>query len=182
MASIAKMLWHRWKIFSAVIKCLTLTCNRIVLSDAGQRVLRVRHFYVTLRAIVGSGLAMRVMLLCFLLCCGQVAAKVDVEKTMKDMAFQYKQAYEASDSTAMLPALQELGRLTEIALEGDFQPEQAADFKQGLQQVHTAVQRAADAARQQNTEEAKAQLRQVDKLRKQYHDKRKVSIWQLLFG
>lgn len=125
---------------------------------------------------------MRVILLCFLLCCGQAVAKVDVEKTMKEMAFQYKQAYDANDPTTMLPALLELGRLTEIALGADYQPEQAADFKQGLQQVHTAVQLATEAARQQNIEEAKTQLRQVDKLRKQYHDKRKVSIWQLLFG
>lgn len=125
---------------------------------------------------------MRVILLCFLLWCGQAVAKVDVEKTMKEMAFQYKQAYDANDPTTMLPALLELGRLTEIALGADYQPEQAADFKQGLQQVHTAVQLATEAARQQNIEEAKTQLRQVDKLRKQYHDKRKVSIWQLLFG
>ena len=101
---------------------------------------------------------------------------------MKEMAFQYKQAYDANDPTTMLPALLELGGLTEIALGADYQPEQAADFKQGLQQVHTAVQLATEAARQQNIEEAKTQLRQVDKLRKQYHDKRKVSIWQLLFG
>lgn len=125
---------------------------------------------------------MRVILLCVLLCCGQAVAKVDVEKNMKEMAFQYKQAYDANDPTTMLPALLELGRLTEIALGADYQPEQAADFKQGLQQVHTAVQLATEAARQQNIEEAKTQLRQVDKLRKQYHDKRKVSIWQLLFG
>lgn len=125
---------------------------------------------------------MRVILLCFLLFSGQVAAKVDVEKTMKDMAFQYKQAKDANDSATMLPALLELSRLAEIALQGDYQPEQAADFRHGLEQVLMALQRATDAARNQDMAEAKSQLHQVDQLRKQYHDKRKVSIWQLLFG
>ncbi|MDX1391534.1 MAG: cytochrome b562 [Rheinheimera sp.] len=119
-----------------------------------------------------------------LLLCGYACAAtaVDLEKTMKNMAFQYKQAYQSENSAQMLAPLQHLIELTEQALQADFSAEQAQHYQHGLQQVLSQLQSAHAAAVKQDVALAKQHLLQVDSLRKEYHQQRKVSIWQLLFG
>jgi soluble cytochrome b562 len=119
----------------------------------------------------------------FLICTGVLAnPAVDLEKTMKNMAFQYKKAYDMQQSSELLPVLDQLIDLTHQALQAEFSPEKALHFKQGLQQVLTELHAAKRAAQQDDIAAAKARLRQVDTLRKQYHKQREVSIWDLLFG
>ncbi|HEX5792716.1 MAG TPA: cytochrome b562 [Rheinheimera sp.] len=126
---------------------------------------------------------MRIIWLSLCLCyASAVCAAVDLEKTMKNMAFQYKLAYDTENTTDLLPLLEQLIGLTELALQAEFTADKAAQFKQGLQQVQTELQAARSAAQQNDVSLAKSHLRQVDKLRKEYHQQRKVSIWQLLFG
>lgn len=117
-----------------------------------------------------------------LFCACYVTAAVDLEKTMKDMAFEYKQAYETSISSEMIPHLERLIMLTEQALQGNFAADKAESFTHGLQQVLTQLQLAKAEAAQNNADAAKNHLREVDALRKDYHKQRKVSFWQLLFG
>ena len=119
--------------------------------------------------------------LCLCYACS-VTAAVDLEKTMKEMAFEYKQAYATTDGSNMTPHLERLIALTEQAIQGNFTEDKAESFKHGLQQVLTQLQQAKTEAQHNNIEAAKSHLREVDTLRKDYHKKRKVSFWQLLFG
>ncbi|WP_240223418.1 cytochrome b562 [Rheinheimera hassiensis] len=125
-------------------------------------------------------------ILCFSLCwlfySVSAMASVDLEKTMKNMAFQYKQAYDAQSAGQLLPVLDELISLTQQSAKADFEPEKAEQFKQGLQQVLAELQLARQAATQDDVAQAKLHLQKVDTLRKEYHQQRKVSIWRLLFG
>ncbi len=101
---------------------------------------------------------------------------------MKNMAFQFKQANEAEKSAELVAVLTELIALTNQALQAEFPPDKAEQFKQGLQQVLRELQAAKAAAQEENLSQVKSHLLQVDALRKDYHQQRKVSIWQLLFG
>ncbi|MGK0509879.1 MAG: soluble cytochrome b562, partial [Chromatiales bacterium] len=47
-----------------------------------------------------------------LFCACSVTAAVDLEKTMKEMAFEYKQAYDTTDGSNMTPHLERLIALT----------------------------------------------------------------------
>ncbi|WP_215397081.1 cytochrome b562 [Rheinheimera oceanensis] len=120
--------------------------------------------------------------LCCLLYSVSVTASVDLEKTMKNMAFQYKQAYDAQSAGQLLPLLDELISLTQQSARADFEPEKAEQFKHGLQLVLTELQLARQAATEDDISQAKLHLQKVDALRKEYHQQRKVSIWRLLFG
>ena len=111
-----------------------------------------------------------------------VSAAVDLEQTMKNMGFQFKQAIEATDSATLLPVLDELIAQTEQAQQATFAADKAEQFREGLAKVLTELSAAKAAAQQDDIASAQQHLRQVDALRKQYHKQRKVSIWQLLFG
>lgn len=109
-------------------------------------------------------------------------AAVDLEQTMKNMGFQFKQAIEIKDSNKLLPVLDELIVLTGQAKQAQFADDKAEQFRQGLAQVQTELQSAKAAAQRDDMAAAQQHLRQVEALRKEYHKQRKVSIWQLLFG
>lgn len=111
-----------------------------------------------------------------------VGAAVDLEQTMKNMGFKFKQAIEITDSNTLLPVLDELIVLTEQAKQAQFADDKAEAFRQGLVQVKTELESARSAAQRNDMAAAQQHLRQVEVLRKQYHKQRKVSIWQLLFG
>ena len=110
------------------------------------------------------------------------SAAVDLEQTMKNMGFQFKQAIEATDGTTLLPLLNELIAQPEQAQQATFAADKAEQFRDGLAKVLTELGAAKVAAQQDDIASAQQHLRQVDALRKQYHKQRKVSIWQLLFG
>lgn len=109
-------------------------------------------------------------------------SKVDLEKTMKEMAFQYKQAIDATNLKQIAPHIESLKLLTSTALTAEFAEDKAVQFKQGLEKVLQQLTAAEQAVLVQDLATAKQHLKTVDTLRKQYHKQRKVSIWQLLFG
>lgn len=110
------------------------------------------------------------------------ASAVDLEKTMKDMGFQFKQAIQSETSQQLLPHLEQLITLTVQAKQASFPEDKAQQFQAGLTKVEAALVAAKDAATQDDFAAAQQHLRQVDALRQEYHKLRKVSIWQLLFG
>lgn len=121
--------------------------------------------------------------LCLTFACSIAAeSKVDLEKTMKQMAFQYKQAIEATNLSQIAPHIESLKLLTSTALTADFTEDKAIQFKQGLEKVLQELTAAEQAVLAQDLTAAKQHLKEVDALRKQYHKQRKVSIWRLLFG
>lgn len=119
-----------------------------------------------------------------LVCCWfmPLQAAVDVEKTMKNMGFEFKQAIESTDSVTLVTHLNELIRLTQQAQQGAFPADKAEQFQQGLTEVLTELENAQRAAVEGDLQQAQQHLRQIDSLRKHYHKLRKVSFWQLLFG
>ncbi|MEO3678495.1 cytochrome b562 [Rheinheimera fenheensis] len=122
--------------------------------------------------------------LLLLVCCWLLPlhAAVDVEKTMKNMGFEFKQAIESTDSATLVTHLNELIRLTQQAQQASFPADKADQFQQGLTEVLAELEKAQHAASEGDLQQAQQHLRQVDTLRKHYHKLRKVSFWQLLFG
>lgn len=120
--------------------------------------------------------------LCWLFYSVSAVASVDLENTMKNMAFQYKQAYDAPNANQLIPVLDELISLTQHSANAIFDADKAEQFKHGLQQVLAELELARQAATQDDVAQAKLHLQKVDALRKEYHQHRKVSVWRLLFG
>ena len=108
--------------------------------------------------------------------------RVDVEQTMKNMGFYYKQAIDAQAAEELQPALQQLIELAKQAQAAAYPADKAEQFQHGLTLVLAELEAAQLALTQQDMVTAKAHLQKVDALKKQYHKLRKVSIWQLLFG
>lgn len=119
---------------------------------------------------------------CLVMALNLTAAEVDLEKTMKEMAFQYKQAHAATSLVQITPHLVSLKSLTSTALTANFPADKAEQFRQGLEKVLQELTAAEQAVQAQDLVAAKQHLKTVDTLRKQYHKQRKVSIWKLLFG
>lgn len=110
------------------------------------------------------------------------SANVDLEQTMKNMAFQYKAASKVQSGAELTPVLEELIRLTQQSLTAPFPADKDVQFKQGLNKVLDELNAAKQAAKADDLALAKTHLEQVDALRKEYHKLRKVSFWDLLFG
>jgi soluble cytochrome b562 len=118
----------------------------------------------------------------FFCCVFAASAAVDVEKTMKNMGFQYKQALETKDTAELISILDTLIELTTQARQAQFAADKAQQFQHGLSLVLIELRAAKQAAQQNDEPRLQHHLQQVDALRKEYHQQRKVSIWQLLFG
>ena len=110
------------------------------------------------------------------------SASVDLEQTMKNMAFQYKAASKVQTSAELTPVLDELIRLTQQSLTASYPADKEAQFKQGLNKVLAELNAAKKAAAAEDVALAKQHLQKVDALRKEYHKLRKVSFWDLLCG
>ena len=123
-----------------------------------------------------------VTIICLVLSLNLEAATIDLEKTMKEMAFQYKQAHEATSIVQISPHIEHLKALTTTALTADFPEDKSVQFKQGLNKVLQELTAAEQAVSVEDLATVKQHLQAVDALRKQYHKQRKVSIWKLLFG
>ena len=63
-----------------------------------------------------------------------------------------------------------------------YQISAATNGQQGLDKVQQQLTLVSQSLQQQQLEQARQQLQQVDALRKEYHRHRSPSIWQLLFG
>ncbi|EGM78955.1 soluble cytochrome b562 [Rheinheimera sp. A13L] len=118
-----------------------------------------------------------------LLFCGFAFANdVDMEKTMKQMALNFKQAKEAQSVEQMTLALASFETQLQQAQQGKFQADKAELYQQGLKELAVEVDQAQLLLAQQDLEGAKQQLLKMDELRKKYHKHRKPSFWQLIFG
>lgn len=109
-------------------------------------------------------------------------ATTDVEATMKAMALHFKQAAAATDVAMMQQQVEQLQQLVASVQLYQFTPEKQQMFQQGLQKVQQQLTLVQQSLQQQQLEQARQQLQQVESLRKEYHQHRSPSIWQLLFG
>jgi len=107
---------------------------------------------------------------------------VDLEINMKNTGLAYKQAVQATNIKEFNLAINEFISLVEISKTAKFykEPEQSL---QGLDKVIAQAELAKQAANQQGLSAAKQPLKNIDNLRKKYHELHEPpGFFELLFG
>lgn len=110
------------------------------------------------------------------------AADVDLKATMKQMKVEFKHAAEAQELGEMQTAVKNLSDLIEQSKRGNYPPEKFDLYLEGFNKLSVAVDSVEAELKSGNLEAAKAELKQIDDLRVEYHDKRNPSIWSKIFG
>tara|TARA_Y100001956_G_C4126532_1_gene190440 strand:- start:4011 stop:4394 length:384 start_codon:yes stop_codon:yes gene_type:complete len=110
------------------------------------------------------------------------ATDFDLKATMKQMKVEFKQAAEATEVSGMQTAIDNLSDLVEQSKRGDYPPEKFDIYFEGFTKLSQALDSVDAKLEQGDLEAAKQELRHVDALREEYHDKRNPSIWSKLFG
>jgi soluble cytochrome b562 len=111
-----------------------------------------------------------------------INATTDVEATMKDMGFSFKQAEKAETVAEMQQAITALQQQVASVQSYQFPKEKHAIFQQGLTEVQAQLDIIAAHLAQGDLAQAKQQLAPIMTLKKRYHKERSPSFWQLLFG
>lgn len=111
-----------------------------------------------------------------------MAEAVDLKQNMKQMKMEFKQAAEASDVETMKSAIDSLQAIVEQSKRGNYLPEKFDTYLEGFNKLSVTLDKIEADLDAGNLTEAKAQLREIDSLREEYHDKRNPSIWSKLFG
>ena len=110
------------------------------------------------------------------------ASDFDLKATMKQMKVEFKQAAQAEEITQMQSAVANLSELIEQSKQGEYPPEKTDLYLEGFNKLSVALDSVEAKLEAGNLEAAKAELKRVDDLRVEYHDKRNPSIWSKLFG
>ncbi|MEI8619700.1 cytochrome b562 [Pseudoalteromonas sp. B129b] len=107
---------------------------------------------------------------------------VDLEINMKNTGLAYKQAVQATQLSEFNTAIDEFIKLVKVSKTGKFykKPEQSL---QGLDKVIAQAELAKKAANEQGLSAAKEPLKNIDNLRKKYHELHEPpGFFELLFG
>lgn len=110
------------------------------------------------------------------------ASDFDLKATMKQMKVEFKQAAQAEEINQMQSAVANLSELIEQSKQGEYPPEKTDLYLEGFNKLSVALDSVEAKLEAGNLEAAKAELKLVDDLRVEYHDKRNPSIWSKLFG
>ncbi len=108
--------------------------------------------------------------------------EVDLEVNMKNTGLAYKQAVQATQLSEFNTAIDEFIKLVKVSKTGKFykKPEQSL---QGLDKVIAQAEFAKKAANEQGLSAAKEPLKNIDNLRKKYHELHEPpGFFELLFG
>ncbi|MBA6409797.1 MAG: cytochrome b562 [Pseudoalteromonas distincta] len=108
--------------------------------------------------------------------------EVDLEVNMKNTGLAYKQAVQATQLSEFNTAIDEFIKLIKVSKTGKFykKPEQSL---QGLDKVIAQAELAKKAANEQGLSAAKEPLKNIDNLRKKYHELHEPpGFFELLFG
>ncbi len=111
-----------------------------------------------------------------------VTATTDVEATMKQMGFTFKQAQQAETVAAMQASITSLQQLVASVQSHQFPTEKQVMFQRGLKEVQAQLTQVEHSLAQNDLAKAKQQLAPVLDLKKQYHKERSPSVWRMLFG
>ncbi|MDF2152633.1 cytochrome b562 [Vibrio sp. CAU 1672] len=111
-----------------------------------------------------------------------LAEAVDLKHNMKQMKLEFKQAAQASDVQSMKSAIDNLQALVEQSKRGDYPPEKFDLYLEGFNKLSVTLDNIEAELEAGKLDKAQQQLREVDQLREEYHDKRNPSIWSKLFG
>lgn len=111
-----------------------------------------------------------------------IHATKDVEATMKDMGFSFKQAEKAETVAQMQQAITALQQQVASVQAYQFSQEKHEIFQQGLAEVQAQLDIVSAHLAKGDLAQAKQQLAPIMTLKKRYHKERSPSFWQLLFG
>lgn len=109
-------------------------------------------------------------------------SNVDLKANMKEMKLEFRQAAQAQDVASMQAAVNQLLALVENSKMGVYAPEKNDLYQEGFDKLTVALSKVSAELDQGNLEAAKDALVVVDELRKEYHEKKKSSVWGKLFG
>lgn len=113
----------------------------------------------------------------------QPMSSIDLKITMKNMRLEFTKAMDAPTSDVFKKHITEIQTLLGQAKQYSFSPERKASSLEGLNKVDSVLTHIQSAPiTEANLTAAKAQLEDVDALRKEYHKKTKPSVWDLIFG
>lgn len=129
----------------------------------------------------------RSILLSGLLAASLVAAPVfakssELKKSMQEMKLAFKQAAEAQSVEEMQKPIAELDALILGAKQGVYPTEKEALYMEGFKKLSLSIDNIEAQLEQGNLEQAQQELREIDSLRIEYHDRRNPSIWSKIFG
>ncbi|WP_086981304.1 cytochrome b562 [Vibrio aphrogenes] len=110
------------------------------------------------------------------------AAGFDLKATMKEMKLEFKQAAEAQTIDEMKAPVTKLKALVDNAKQGSYPAEKQQVYLEGFNKLTVTLNSVESSLEAGQFDAAKQELRQVDELREEYHDKRNPSIWSKLFG
>ncbi|MEC4088981.1 MULTISPECIES: cytochrome b562 [Pseudoalteromonas] len=107
----------------------------------------------------------------------------DLNQTMKNMGHAYKQAMEAQQAEEINKHLETMLLLIQQSKQHNFKADVKVQSLQGLDKVSNVIQTAQGLLAQAKMQQAKDLLRQIDGLRKEYHELHEPpGFWELLFG
>ncbi|WP_114764573.1 cytochrome b562 [Vibrio rhodolitus] len=111
-----------------------------------------------------------------------MASDFDLKSAMKQMKLDFKQAAEAQTVAEMQTAIDSFSQLVKQSKQASYPQEKQELFVEGFNKLSTSIDAINQDLQQGDLEGAKQQLKVIDTLREEYHDKRNPSIWSKLFG
>ncbi|BBN83389.1 hypothetical protein PA25_33740 [Pseudoalteromonas sp. A25] len=107
----------------------------------------------------------------------------DLEVTMKNMGHAYKQAMQSESQQELLAAIDSFREHLHVSKQHQFSPELHDESQKGLSKVSSVLDESIMLVNQGHLVAAKTKLKEIDELRKHYHQLHEPpSIWDLLFG
>lgn len=110
------------------------------------------------------------------------ANDVDLKATMQDMKLAFKQSAEATSIEEMKSSVIKLDSLIGKLKQGEYPPEKQSLYQEGFEKLSKSLESVKAEVESGNLEQAQQELRQIDQLRVEYHDKRNPSIWSRFFS
>ncbi|MGC9422787.1 cytochrome b562 [Vibrio sp.] len=110
------------------------------------------------------------------------AANMDLKPLMQQMKLEFKAAAEAQTVEDMQVPIAQLSVLVTQAKQAQYPPERASIYQEGFNKLTVALDQVTNELSAGEFDAAKRSLKEVDDLRIEYHEKKKPSLWQRLFG
>ena len=111
-----------------------------------------------------------------------IASDYDLKTAMKQMKLDFKHAAEAQTVEDMQQAMSSCNQLLDASKQAQYPDEKKALYMEGFEKLTLTIDGINQELEQGDLQGAKQQLKVIDELREEYHDKRNPSIWSKLFG
>lgn len=112
----------------------------------------------------------------------QISGGIDLEATMKQMRFEYKQLMKTRSIDKFNQHLSLFKEKLAVAQTFPFTKARKEKALEGLGKVAKLVDSILVPTNQEMLLVEQQKLRVIDQLREQYHDKKEKGIWQIMFG